>query len=179
MKKMSGLVLLSLVSASAGAASCRDVQDDGARLACYDSVERCADVKGQTARLSCFDHGFDHWMATAQDEPAQDQPVRAAQPKARLTRAEKDDRAFPLKKLKPKKKPRETPRIDAHIVTVETDPYRIDYLTLDNGQVWREIQDSRVVFKAGQAVNIQAGIFGSHNLRVEGIHRLVKVRRVQ
>jgi len=169
--KIPALMLLLLASAPATAASCTDIENADSRLACYDSTRNCTGIEDDSSRLACFDQGFARWAAAnGQDEVA----IHEA-PGESLSRAEKDDRDFPV----PSAQRENIPQIDARIVAVQKGAYGIDYLTLDNDQVWRETQDSRVRFKVGQTVNIQPGILGSHNLRVSGVKRLVKVRRIK
>ncbi len=69
--------------------------------------------------------------------------------------------------------------LEATIVEVSTNALKIDYFRLDNGSVWRETEDSRVRFAAGQRVTLQKGILGSTNLTVAGSDRAVKVKRVR
>jgi hypothetical protein len=69
--------------------------------------------------------------------------------------------------------------IEATIVEVITRAPKIDYIRLDNGHIWREIEDSRTRFKVGQKVKIEEGIFGSFNLTMKGTRKAVKVKRVK
>ncbi len=68
--------------------------------------------------------------------------------------------------------------IEASIVEIATGG-NIDYLRLDNGQVWREVEESHMRFKEGRKVTITEGIMGSYDLRMEGLKNVVKVRRVR
>ncbi|MFT6436151.1 MAG: hypothetical protein ACJAVI_004208 [Candidatus Azotimanducaceae bacterium] len=69
--------------------------------------------------------------------------------------------------------------VEAVIVRVQTNAHRIDYLKLDNGQVWREVEDGRLRFKAGQKVRIEAGLLSSYKLKIVGKNLSVKVKRTQ
>ena len=101
----------------------------------------------------------------------------------------KDDVSFPIKTLnrlftrksdeKRKEKKSESPAIFATIVNVEFNYKRIAYLTLDNGQVWREIARSGFVYRVGSDVTITKGILGSTNLSVDGMSKYVKAKRVK
>ncbi len=68
--------------------------------------------------------------------------------------------------------------IESRIVEVTQSARREDYFRLENGQVWREVEDARVRIKVGQMVKIEKGVMGSFNLKIEGVRKLVKVRRV-
>ncbi len=49
---------------------------------------------------------------------------------------------------------------------------------LDNGQVWRETEGSRVGMpKAGSAVEVSTAALGSHQMKIDGIARKARVRR--
>lgn len=50
---------------------------------------------------------------------------------------------------------------------------------LDNGEVWRETEGSRVGMPAeGAGVTISRGVFGSYRMKIEGIPREARVRQV-
>jgi hypothetical protein len=72
----------------------------------------------------------------------------------------------------------ESEYIESKIVDVMSNAFKIDYLRLENGQIWREIENDKVRFKIGRTVRIEKGVLGSYNLRMEGVKRMVKVRRV-
>jgi hypothetical protein len=69
--------------------------------------------------------------------------------------------------------------VEATIVRVETNALRIDYLKLDNGQVWREVENGKLRFKAGQKVRIESGLLSSYKLKIVGKNLSVKVKRTQ
>jgi len=69
--------------------------------------------------------------------------------------------------------------VEAIIVEVTTSAHKIDYLRLDNGQIWRENEDNRIRFKSGQKVKIEVGILSSFNLTTDGSNKILKVRRVK
>ena len=68
--------------------------------------------------------------------------------------------------------------IEGAIVEVMRNAQKIDYIRLDNGQTWRENEDNRVRFKIGQTVRIEKGVFNTFNLRIDGVRKLIKVRRI-
>ena len=69
--------------------------------------------------------------------------------------------------------------IEATIVRVQTNANRVDYLKLDNGQIWREVEDSNMRFKVGQKVKIESGLLSSYKLKVIGKKLSVKVKRTK
>ncbi len=52
---------------------------------------------------------------------------------------------------------------------------------LENGQIWRQVQDERFVVPdmENPAVTIEKGLFGAYFLKVEGYGSRVKVRRIK
>jgi hypothetical protein len=69
--------------------------------------------------------------------------------------------------------------IEATIVELKSNPFKVDYLRLDNGQVWREISDSRVRFKVGEKVIITEGVLGSFDLQTDSSSQFIKVKRLK
>ena len=50
---------------------------------------------------------------------------------------------------------------------------------LDNGQVWREVEDGRLRFKKGQKVRIELGLLSTYKLHIVGRKLSVKVKRTK
>ena len=51
---------------------------------------------------------------------------------------------------------------------------------LENGQVWQQIQSGRMSWRADRPeVTIKRGMFGSYMLRVKGVNKSVRVRRIE
>ena len=72
-----------------------------------------------------------------------------------------------------------TQSITATITRVQ-EAGNVDYLYLDNGQVWRETGgDSGVRFKEGKTVTITEGVLDSYDLKMEGRNKKAKVKRVR
>jgi hypothetical protein len=69
--------------------------------------------------------------------------------------------------------------IEATIVRLQTNANRIDYIKLDNGQVWREVEDGRLRFKKGQKVRIELGLLSTYKLHIVGRKLSVKVKRTK
>lgn len=150
-------VLVFLVAAGpAWAEGCRASANDAERLACYDRLAECVIHHDADERLACYDGRIDL------------QAVPAV--------AVESDEVFPL----PGASRREGAEpLVAEVASVQRDPRGLQYLTLDNGQVWRELSNGRVRFAAGDRVELSRGALGSVNLRVEGRTGYVKVRRVE
>ena len=147
------------------AQDCTDIEDDAERLACYDANKEASSTIPEVLAAP----------AEQQDPPA---PAEAsvADPDNRdaTTIAAKAPDDFGS--AEPFDAAREY--IEASIVEIATGG-NIDYLRLDNGQVWREVEESHLRFKEGRKVTITEGIMGSFDLRMEGNKNVVKVRRIR
>lgn len=174
------VMLLAFAGERIVAAPCFELESDEARLACYDATRVCTGISDALERLHCFDRAYGKWQANpqpadgpedrsaalaAEPAPGPDETVNPAVPK------DADD----FGKREP---PPEPAYIEARILEVQTGPDYIDYLRLDNGQVWRETRDARVSFEVGQQVRIEEGVLNSFDLRLDGVRKLIKVRRI-
>ena len=162
--------LLAGFSNLAFAEVCSKITDDGERLACFDEARACVTIQSDSGRLDCFDKAFSdtdslHARTETGDAPVQTSDINtnseaAAQSSGPERSASKGG-------------------FEATIVDVTTNSLKLDYLWLDNGQIWRENENSRVRFKAGQKVTIEDGILGSFNLTVGNSKKVIKVKRVR
>ena len=174
------------------ARSCVEISEAEDRLACFDIAGACTGIHSATARLECFDSAyFSAPSLTAVSEEIQeivevavdaepspaplvvlkvDRKISAGDPALVPTRIPEN-----FGRKKSSKDPVEY--IEGTIVEVKRNSRGIDYIRLDNGQIWRENTDNRVRFEIGQRVRIEKGVLNSFNLRVRGVKKLIKVRR--
>jgi hypothetical protein len=161
---------LAALSAAAETPYCADLADPEERLTCYDHLAECVTTHSADDRLACYDSAQVPRSSTARTETPAAEP---APPPARTA-----DEAFPLPN-EAREAQEESSALVARIVKVEQGPRGYHYLTLDNGQVWRELTDGRMRFEPGDQVELSKGILGSVNLRLEDRTGYIKVRRVQ
>lgn len=181
-----GACLLALgfsLAAAAAAGDCRTLAD-AERLRCFDRLVGCAGLADTKLRLACFDSRF----ANPQDETASLPAVDAGLGSPAADTVEPSLRARAASALAAFGFGGEaaTAEIDpgkvqliATIAEVERNRLGIDYLTLDNGQVWREIEDYRKRFREGDRVTITPGTFSSYDLYFDGSKRRIKVKRLR
>ncbi len=193
MSRLTLLILSTGIFNLATAEVCTQIADDEERLACFDATRACAAIGSDTGRIDCFDSAYsgagssdirvgdanvpEHLPVASDSAVDQSTPEGLADddktPDAAMRSASyeelSEERAFDAR----------DENVEATIIEVATSALKIDFLRLDNGQVWRETENSRTRFKAGQKVGIQEGIFGSHNLTIEGSDKIVKVTRVK
>ena len=189
------------------AADCSKIEDDTDRLACYDAGLACMQIESDHERLQCLDGvfgGLSEELATSDaptpvtSESSSEIARREAEVSARETEvaareaeiaareaefaqqdasAEAKDEDEFGKRWRDGDEPMDF--IEATIVELKSNPFKVDYMRLDNGQVWREISDSGVRFKVGDKVIITEGILGSFDLQTESSSRFIKVKRLK
>ncbi len=176
------LAALGLSAMPAGA------QDNSAAMA------HCAAISDSNARLSCYDGiavAPQHATAPAPAAP----PVQAAAPAPQVqvttpppaSSMAAKTAEFGAETMRSSQPDRETSNefheLRATITQVEFSKTNRFIVTLDNGQVWRQIEGdlSKARFhKSGDAVTISRGVFGSYNLSLdEHDVGLFKVHRIR
>lgn len=173
------------------AGKCMELKESRQRLACYDNnYAEWAEYANVSPMTTVRDNPAPAPVSVPKAAPTAE-PIAAQQeeevatlaakktthPSAADEKATADDRAFPLTKSSATGE--ESPVMVATIVALTQASYGIDYLTLDNDQVWRESSNTRAIFKVGQTVRIEKGIFGSNVLTIDGDKRRIKVKRVR
>lgn len=158
---------------------CTEVTDNEERLACFDIALTCAGIMSDAARLKCFDDAYGTSLTGSAQQTGPTGSARQTGPGAELDNAAvaKDTNEDFGKRWRDEGELPES--IEATIVEVKSNSLGVDYLRLDNGQVWRDLPDRYVRFEVGQRVTITESVMGSFDLRVEGITRMVKVKRVK
>jgi hypothetical protein len=67
----------------------------------------------------------------------------------------------------------------AKIVKIEKDSRSLMTFTLDNGQVWRQTEVSRLRIKVGETVEIEPGRFSGYFLSSVNNNRSTNVKRIK
>ena len=117
----------------------------------------CGEIKDDKARLACYDKS----LATKNEQ------VTGHKDKA--------PQEFGLER----QKEYEQDKISAHVKSIKKNPYGLAKITLDNGQVWKQLDGGNIRLKTGDEVTINRGALGSFNLRKAGYNRLFKVKRIK
>ncbi len=154
--RLAGAALLTLVATGASAAdrlapllACRALTDDAARLACFDR---------ESTTLA----------------PAVAKPALSPEQKFGL-----DPRALAAKEAEQGQPRSDVDALESKLVAVRAAPDGRHVFTLDNGQVWRQLQPgSDLLLQAGDAIKIVRGALGSFLLTAPG-PRSCKVMRVR
>ena len=176
--------------------ACGDISVSADRLACFDGVtaslaERPAEPAsqaraerpaaaavegGQSDDRAADDSGPGAALSETAMVQANDSGTAPASPPA------VDDFGRDSMKAEPRKqdRPEEDVSITAVIIDVRTHHDRRFSVELDNGQVWRETQGSRVrTPRVGRSVEIRKGNLGGYRMKIEDSPRLAWVRRVK
>jgi hypothetical protein len=138
-----------------------------------DEPRRCAALDDDRARLACYDSIF--------GRPAANAPVDAPAA-ATATNAEADfglTEAAKRAREPEESKERFPESISGTVAKVARQPAGELVLTLENGQVWTQLQvDVRARVAVGDTVTIKKAALGSHLLVTEGRYA-TRVRRVK
>lgn len=136
----------------------------------------CAAEPDAGKRLACFDAAVAH----ARSQPAASPETAAVAAVAPLSKEEKFGLRGDLKQEKAKQAPElaELESLSGKVTQVATKAHGELIVTLDNGQVWAEIQAySGLRVKVGDMATVKAGALGSYSLVVNG--RSGKVTRIR
>lgn len=170
-----GVLLLSLMfllspsvfAADSAWRDCRAVADNAARLACYDAL---ADQLPKAAATEAAAPEAKSAAPTVVSQPAP-----AAQPVAVV--ATQTPVEFGLER---QAQQAQIESIQSRIVGAFRGWEAKSKITLENGQVWQIIDGSRGVYSLeSPAVTIERGMLGSFFLKIDGVNRSPKVKRLK
>src|SRR5712692_2340410 len=143
-------------------------------------IARCAGIGDSSARLKCFDAAAlrtNGALAAPQAEEARDRvegPEYSRPPQA-VTRAEDFGKPPPPPKIT---------QITATVLELARSARGRAIFTLDNGQVWRQLDGDDTDVQDPQPgkpmkIAIGRGLLGTYSLTIEGRNGLIKVGRVK
>ena len=137
---------------------------------------KCTLIADMSPRLACYDAVSASLRATVQNEasPAVEaQPEEDAEARARAN--------FGASTLPRERQERNEPdEVGVLITSWRTSPLGKLVFTTEDGQVWRQ-SDSNRLFPRSEQFNatIKKGMMGSYFLKIEGIRRAIRVKRVR
>jgi hypothetical protein len=170
---------------------CDRLSDPELKLACYDAVvtglkegesPEPSEDRPQNEAQTDLQEQDDEVMPAAPDQSATALPAAGAAAADSSAMDEdfglEDQRAAEQREEERAAESEES--LEATIVKVTVHSDRRFSVQLDNGQVWRETQGTRVgVPKEGAAVVITAGKLGGYRMTIDGIARQAWVRRMK
>lgn len=163
--------------------SCRDIIDDGERLACLDSASNelaktlIVRENADGTREPYFDED-DFTVAAAPEAPEiKEEPKTSKQ-------AEDEFGSERIKAAQARQEKERPQSINAQISEIVVDPYNKVTVTLENGQVWRQLagDDRTVRFPSPHQIytaEIKRGVFGNYFMKIIERDRTIRVRRIQ
>lgn len=137
-------------------------------------TESCTRIENDTQRLACYDRLF----RRADISPgAQEEPVAASEQLAERG----EDAGFGAEQLP---EPPENDHIEARLLGDFTGWSGRTIFRLDNGQVWRQANNRMSNYTPREPIlepkiTITKSALGSYKLKVEGIKRIILVKRVE
>ena len=166
--------------------ACRAIEEDAARLACFDALADRLAVGPETPAASVSEPLADSpevespplAQAPSVIVPPSASPVVEKTPEQSAVDAFGGDRLAKTKDDKPKK----LTEISTKVADLQFTSLKKAIVTLENGQVWRQLDsDSTRVRKKtaiGAEVTIKKASFGSHKMKIDG-GRSFRVKRVR
>lgn len=154
-------VLLSVLLACCGVASAEDKPHDRVPA----ELRSCVNIERNTERLSCFDRGIAALSGTAGvTAPSAESSfgLVATTPRSDAARGETSD---------------EVKGVRGKVTALQT-LGGDELITLDNGQVWRQLSGGVLLLKVGDDVEIDRAALGSFQMKVPS-GRSGKVKRVR
>lgn len=163
---------------------------DSARAQSMTDILECREIADQLDRLACFDRttGFAAEAALAADAeqgPGNPTAVAQASPEPAPTADDLFGAEDLVKSRKKEEKDKGSKSLRAKLVSLSFTNSGKYVITLDNGQVWRQIQGDtgRLSLSGidgnGVPIIINKGALGSHRMRTVSSKRTIRVERVQ
>ena len=164
--------------------NCRHMEDASARVACYD---RLVDARfpAETAEIAPRVHTPNQLQGKQVDSdtsPTQPKVTQAPAPvaEAPVTEAPAVEESNDSEDLfgKPSQLPTDRPEINATVQNVTKSAHKKLLVTLDNEQVWRQVDSSTMRLHAGDTVTIRTSSFNSYQLRKQSGGKSIRVKRI-
>lgn len=167
--------------------ACREIEDDMERLQCLDGAaetlavtriirEEAVAAKKQEERDG---FGLNKKSKTKEERTASSQaPATPA-----VTETEEEFGSERLADVRKEREDRKLKSISAKIAEVRVNPFGKVTVTLENGQVWRQLNSEGRILKLreGRLYNatVKRSLFGNYMLTIKELKRTIRVRRVQ
>jgi hypothetical protein len=147
-----------------------------------DELRVCRDLPDDDARLICYDAAVDRSRQSTYSSPApasENPPAAATAATGTLTQEDRFGKTGDEVE-RTVEEATGSERIDSLSATVtRLQQYAYDkvLITLDNGQVWKQVDASSLRLRVGDAIDIERASLGSFMLRKQGSKRSMRVAR--
>jgi hypothetical protein len=144
------------------------------------AAEDCSLLEDSQERLACYDAAFGRKSVAEEPAPRSDAAAEApARAYADATAETSAVEEFGAEQVEER-----IERLDARLVGDFTGWTGNTKFRLDNGQVWQQTKNYIADYEPRepipqQRVTISRGLMGSYNLKIEGVKRIVQVKRVK
>ena len=152
-------------------------QDNAGSTRLVDALAQCRSITGDTDRLACFDRSAAAVVAARQsgDLLVMDRTRVVERKRAGFGLAMDDTAMFGGG---PEDKATEVREVDSTIQSVASGGYARFDMALANGSVWQTVEPVRFPPRAGQSINLTAGLLGSFKAKIND-GAVVKVKRLR
>ncbi|NRA69762.1 MAG: hypothetical protein HRU24_01985 [Gammaproteobacteria bacterium] len=135
-------------------------------------LNQCAQISQASARLSCFD------TLTTAHSTTRAPIVKVIAPEQPTVKAAVQE-VQPLFGFETKVISQTPERIIASITSLSKNPYGLYKISLDNGQVWKQMSSTQFKLSTNEQIFIKKGALGSFLLGKEGRNKSIRVKRVK
>ncbi len=152
-----------------------------------DAMEKCSQVSNSLKRLVCFDklvqrsRGMQDVELPTMVQRSQTRPTTAPatapQPSLQAAPQQSRESTFGFEQQIDEERREEFNSIRALVAKVDENALKRMVITLDNGQVWRQMESGSVRLKAGDEVIVERGLLGSFHLKRADSKRRIRVKR--
>jgi len=158
--------------------SCQQISDEEQRLSCFDQIVAQLDnsVISVTAPQSSGSMTAAMPTRVAETAAVPSVAATAAVPATAVTTSRSINDEFGLKKPDPVD---ELQEIGSIVKSTSLDKRKKLLITLENGQQWQQIDQGYLKIKTGDRCTVKRGAIGSFLLKVDGITKTIRVRRVE
>lgn len=183
-----GIVVATFLALSAPAFAEQDKSSDAA----IDAALACRSIADPAARLACLDKAAAAIAETRiiredkspAPEAAPDMTGFGAPPAPAPRAAPEEFGSEQVKEVRrARAKELSAARLEAKVVEARFNPYKVATVTLDNGQVWRQLESDDVNLSMFDGklytVRITRGFMGNYMMTVNELKRTIRVRRIK
>lgn len=165
---------------------CRVIQDPTKRLACYDNMYGRISLDGSQVSKAVkqvakqLDPIEQRAQALMSKSSTSSSPFDGS--KARLdsnsSKMVPSDESFGAEQIE-NSSSSDSDQMFAVINAIDMNPRDLRTISLSNGQVWRELQSSRLNLDVGAEIIIKKGLVGGYLLSTESSNRISRVKRIE
>jgi hypothetical protein len=150
----------------------------------YEELLACRDLSSAVARLDCYDAAVDGRGQAGSSQSAAAEPATTAAPAAAGAAAISQEELFGQSSGEVQRTVEEatgSERIDsmnAQVTRLQQYDFEKVVISLDNEQVWKQVDSSSLRLRVGDDVIIERAAFGSFMLKKVGSKRTMRVSRM-